>query len=338
MPPRTIPLLALADLEPGQEADLFALLFLKEELLTRDRKPYWKVGFRDARREVVFPIWSDAPWAAECRAEWTIGVYYKLRAVYRETPYGGQLEIVKIRETTESDRADGFDPTMCLPQSHRDPRAMFDELCALVADEIAPGTLRALVMRLLEDEREGWLALPAARRNHHAYVGGLVEHTLSVAHTAVYLARKYATAYTDLDPPLDTELVVAGAVLHDVGKLRELEQRPEAAVFTPEGALAGHVILGRDLVRAVAADVGLAGERLLRLEHVILSHQRLPEWGSPKPPMTPEALLVHYADDVDAKFQMMFAALAAARGDERLTTSRHPLGYPLYRGESARDG
>ncbi len=151
--------------------------------------------------------------------------------------------------------------------------------------------------------------MPAATHNHHAFVGGWLEHVLSVTRTAVYLADKYDDYYPDMRPRLNRGLVVAGAILHDIGKLREIEERPQGAEYTAAGNLIGHILQGRDIVREAAATHPLAPEVLLRLEHIVVSHQRLPEWGSPKPPMTPEALLVHYADDMDAKMQMMFSIL-----------------------------
>ena len=178
------------------------------------------------------------------------------------------------------------------------------------------------------------LRIPAARHNHHAFVAGWLEHTLSVTRTAVYLADKYAEDYPDLKPPLDRGMVVAGAILHDIGKLRELEQRPEGTVYTAEGGLIGHMLLGRDIVREAAAAAPLPGDLLLRLEHLIIAHQRLPEWGSPKPPMTPEALLVHYADDIDAKFAMMAAILADDANPGPLTSKKNVLMQQVYRGVS----
>jgi 3'-5' exoribonuclease len=112
--------LRLADLANGQEADFFALLASKEEATTRDGKPYCRVTFRDAGREVSFPIWNDAPHAAACRDKWSVGEFYKLRAAYRETNYGPQLEIRRIRSVTDEDRAVGFDSSMCLPKAERD--------------------------------------------------------------------------------------------------------------------------------------------------------------------------------------------------------------------------
>jgi 3'-5' exoribonuclease len=120
--------------------------------------------------------------------------------------------------------------------------------------------------------------------------------------------------------------------LHDIGKLRELEQRADGAVYTASGALIGHILQGRDIVRETAMSCPLPPETLLRLEHLIISHQRLPEWGSPKPPMTPEALLVHYADDIDAKFHMMVEIIRNDTSDSPVTSKKNVLMQQIYKG------
>jgi len=332
MAPSTIPIVSLSDMVHGQEADLFVLLTGKEELTTREGKPYYRVGFRDSRREVAFPIWDNSPWAAECRSAWTPGVFYKVRAVYRETGYGPQLEIRKIREVVESDARDGFDPMMCLPQSRFNPEAMFEELRELARQRIPDGPLRRLVETILGEHREKLLKYPAAKWHHHAFVAGLLEHTLSMARTCAWLADKYAEKYPDMQPPLDKGLVAAGAILHDIGKLQELEMRPTETAYTAAGAMIGHLLLGRDMVRQAAAPLDVDADTLLRLEHLIIAHQRLPEWGSPKPPMTPEALLIHYADDLDAKFDMMVNILRDDKTPGPLTSDKNLLRYKVYRG------
>jgi 3'-5' exoribonuclease len=295
------------------------------------------VGFRDARREVAFPIWCDAPLAEECQT-WQVGEFYKIRGLFRQTSYGPQVDIRKIRLVSDADRGDGFDPAGFQPRSRFDSQEMLDELTGLVAEKIARPELRALLLHILMTHREALLPLPAAARNHHAYYGGWLEHVLSVTRTCVLLADKYAAAYPDLRPPLDKDLVVAGGVLHDIGKLRELAVSPTGAEHTSEGQLIGHVLQGRDIVREAAAELAASGDRpldaetLLRLEHVIVSHQRLAEWGSPKPPMTPEALLVHYADDLDAKFQMMCEVLAEDTTEGPLTSRNNALRHRVFRG------
>ncbi|HVU90534.1 MAG TPA: HD domain-containing protein [Pirellulales bacterium] len=333
MSTRPATIVALADMVHGQEADLFVLLKNKDELKTRDGKTYFKVTFRDARREVSFPIWSDSPWAEDCRKQWTPGAYYKLRATYRDTTYGPQLDIRKIREVVAADAAEGFDPGLFVAQSRFDPVAMFAELRA-IASEIKNSGLAGLVLALLDENREPLLSLPAATRNHHAYYAGYLEHVLSVTRTAVYLADKYVEYYPDMRPPLDRDLVIAGAVLHDIGKLREIEWRPEGAEYTAAGRLVGHILQGRDIVREATVRHPLEGDLLLRLEHIIVAHQRLPEWGSPKPPMTPEALLVHYADDIDAKMNMMYVTLRDDTTPGPLTSKKNQLFQHIYRGLS----
>ncbi|MEX0939461.1 MAG: HD domain-containing protein [Pirellulales bacterium] len=323
----------LSELVVDQEADFFALLTEKQQLTTRDGKPYFRVTFRDALREVSFPIWNDSPWAVECRDSWSPGGFYKLRAVYRESNYGPQLEIRRIRIVCDDDRADGFDPAMCLPRSRFNPEEMFAELVSIAREKIDNAALSALTVDLLESNREVLLALPAAKRNHHAMVGGYLEHVLSVTRTCVYLAQKYADYYNEMQPPLRHDLVIAGAILHDIGKLRELSHQPTGADYTAEGHLIGHILQGRDMVREISVKHSLDAETLLRLEHVIVAHQRLPEWGAPKPPMTPEALIVHYADDLDAKLHMMIHALQDDSSEGPVTSTRNPLYQRLYRGE-----
>ena len=148
-----MPILALSAMLPGQEADMFLVMTLKEQLTTREGKPYYRVGFRDGGREVAFPIWDNSPWAAECRDTWTPGRFYKVRAVYRETNYGPQLDIRKIREVCDADAADGFDPTVCLPHSRYEPQRMFEELLVIVRERIIDTALRALVEKILIDNR-----------------------------------------------------------------------------------------------------------------------------------------------------------------------------------------
>ncbi len=129
-------------------------------------------------------------------------------------------------------------------------------------------------------------------------------------------------------------LVVAGAVLHDIGKLIELDYRPQGSGYSARGKLIGHILLGRDLVRDKAATIPeMDPEILLRLEHIIVAHQNLPEWGSPIAPHTPEALLVYYADDIDAKFHMMALALMEdSPDDEQFTPRDNPLRRGIFRG------
>ena len=332
MTPSSMPIVRLCEMVPDDEGDLFILLTAKEELLTRDGKPYFRVTFRDAQREVSFPVWHNSPLVADCRERWTPGCFYKVRAAYRVSNYGPQLEIRRIREVADEDAADGFDPTMCLARSRFEPERMFGELMEIVRAKITSPALRRTVESILDEHRQQILRHPAARRHHHAFAAGLLEHVLSVTRTCVYLAEKYAAKYPDMNPPLDQGLVVAGAVLHDIGKLQELEPLPSDTIYTAQGALLGHLLLGRDMLRDAARRTGLDADSLLRLEHAIIAHQRLAEWGSPKPPMTPEAMIIHYADDLDAKFDMLYSILRDDKTPGPLTSDKNLLRHRVFRG------
>jgi len=328
---RSVSIIPLSQLLDGQEADTFALLAAKSEGTTQGGKPFWRVTFRDAGRQVSFPIWQDSVHFDACREQWQVGNCYKLRAIYAETKYGPQLDIRKIRAVTPEDQAAGFDVSSLVPRSKYDSDQMFAELLEVARSEIKDAALSALTAELLTTHKQVLLSLAAARRNHHAFAGGLLEHVLSVVRNAIFLADKYGRDYPEMQPPLSRDLVIAGAILHDIGKVQEMAMTASGAEYTALGELIGHVLLGRDLVRETASRHAVDREMLLRLEHIIVSHQRLPEWGAPKPPMTPEALLVHFADDIDAKFQTALAALSEEGGGE-FTAGRNPLGYKIFRG------
>lgn len=327
--------LKLCELEPGQTGDCFVLLSGKESAKTRDGKPFYRATFRDLRRSVTAMIWSDGGWFEDCDQRWLVGGFYKVRGRYFENQFGPQFELEKIRPIEEADRSAGFDPGDFHPSSRFDPDQMLSDLRQLAEEHISELPLRRLVVRILDDRADQVREMAAASHHHHAFRGGFLEHVLSVTRTAVYLADKYRDQYPRLEPPLSKSLVVAGAILHDIGKTIELQQRPGGAEYTAAGRLIGHIVLGRDLVREAAAhDADFDPEILLRLEHIILAHQAVPEWGSPVSPSTPEALLVYYADDIDAKFHMVVMALESERtpGNEEFTNRDNPLKRRIFRG------
>ena len=323
----------LFELEPGDMSDFFVLLVAKDKGTTRDGKPYYRVTLRDPNRTVTAMIWNDAGWFDDFDQTWKPGQFFKIRGRYLENKYGSQIEIEQIRPTKDDDAEDGFDSGEFFETSRRDPVQMFAELIE-IASQIEEMPLCELVTTLLKTHEEQLLKWPAASKNHHAFSGGFLEHVLSVTQTALYLADKYQQEYPSLKPPLSKDLMIAGAILHDIGKLLELSHTPPVTNYTASGKLIGHILLGRDMVRDAAKEIEhLNPETLLRLEHIIVSHQNLPEWGSPIAPHTPEALLVHYADDIDAKFQMMAGALSEMPSDDDPFTSRsNPLRRSIFRG------
>lgn len=326
-------LVPLADLAPGQAAEFFALLAEKTRGATRDGRPYYTCRFRGRCRTATLMVWADGGWFDDCERNWREGRFYRLRAAYGEHGrYGGQLEAYEIREATDADRADGFDPANLVERSAFDTDEMFAELCALAESQIARPALRALVLAVLRRHESAFKELPATSRRFHTFAGGLLEHTLSVAQSCVLLADYYARRYEGVRPAPDRDLIVAGAILHDVGRVRELDAASAGAEATVEGRLFGHLILGRDLIREAARDVeGLDPELLLRLEHVILTHLALPEWGSPRLPLVPEAILIHHADDLDAKLQLYARCLAEDREPGPFTATDPVLRRRLYK-------
>ncbi|MGE3807667.1 MAG: 3'-5' exoribonuclease YhaM family protein, partial [Gemmataceae bacterium] len=294
----------LSELEPGQFADCFVLLAERTRGTTRDGKPFFTCRFRDHKRTASCMIWADGNWYTACE-EWQPGTFYKVRILYGEHErYGPQFELHQIRAVNDEDRASGFDPLVFLPGPRRNLDALFAELLELVEQKI-DGPLQKLVMKLLHEHGERFKRSPASRRHYHPYPGGLLEHTLTLAQNCLYLVDKYAGQYADMQPPLNRSLLLAAAVLHDIGRIAELSDHPFLPEPTVPGRLLGHIQLAREMVREAARSIeDLDPELLMLLDHLILSHLTLPEWGSPRLPVIAECLILHHADDLDAKMEM----------------------------------
>ena len=301
----------LSEMAPGQHGDFFARLSERTKGTTRDGKPFYACRFRDARRTATCMVWADSEWYPKCDQEWKQGDIFKIRGTYQEHDrYGPQVEIHQIRHATDADREAGFDEADFVDRSRFGAEEMLAELRDLVAGNVVDEPLRRLVLGLLEKHAEALKRLPASPRHYFPFAGGWLEHTLSVAQSCLWLADRYAGYYAELTPPLNRDLVVAGAVLHEIGRVVELEP-VEPYDATVPGRLFGHVLLARDVVRDAAREQGDVDPELLQLlEHVLAAHLTLPEWGSPRLPMIPEVLILHHADDLDAKLEMYARCLS----------------------------
>jgi 3'-5' exoribonuclease len=330
------PPVPLHEMVSGQSGDFFALLAERSRGATREGKPYFTCRFRDTRRSATCMVWADGPWFSACEQDWKEGRFYKIRGVYQEDrQYGPQLVLHNIRLVNASDRADGFDPLSLVAGSRFDRETMFAELRGLVERHIADVPLRCLVLTLLDRHAELLKTLPATQRHFYPFSGGLLEHTLSVTRICLYLVEKYAAHYPDLKPPLNRDLVVAGAALHDLGRVLELQADSLLAQPTVPGRLLGHLFLGRDLVHDAARELGdVKAELVQLLEHLIVSHLNLPEWGSPRLPLIPESLILHHADDLDAKMEMYVRCLMTDREEGPFTARDPALGRQLFKGRS----
>jgi 3'-5' exoribonuclease len=328
-------LVKLGEMQPGQFADCFAQLAEKTHRTTRDGKAFYACRFRDSRRTVSLMVWADGGFYEDCQANWQVGQFYKLRGTFTEhEKYGPQVEVEAVRPVEERDRAEGFTELDFLERSRFDPEQMFAELVALAAGEIADVPLRNLVQNLLGAHAERLKLLPASERRYYPYAGGWLEHTLGVARNCALLADRYAKQFPGMAPPLNRDLVVAGAVLHDIGRVKELEAAPPGLPQKPgvAGELFGHLFLAYDMIRAAARDVpDLNPELLDLLLHIVVTHLRLPEWGSPRLPCIPEVLILHHADDLDAKFEMYARCLTKDTADGPFTERDPSLGRPLLK-------
>ena len=323
----------LHEMVPNQEADVFALLAEKEPTKTKEGKPFLWVTFRDDKRSVRFPIWSDTPVYKEMKTLKT-GTHCKLRATYRITTFGPQLEIHRIRAVEKEDTQEGFTPTLLTPDS---AEKMFDELQRLAEQQLGKDKLHQLVAKILIEYRDTLLFGVASRQHHHNYIGGLVEHTLSVAKIAVALVNHYHKMYPDREKDISRPLVVAGAILHDIGKAREYEPNVGSHQHSVAGELIGHAILGRDIVRDAAQGLELDPAVQTHLEHIIVSHQRFSDWGAAKPPMSLEAMIVHHADSCDALIGCLWNTFVQDPADHGITSKKNPIGYPLLKPRREKD-
>ena len=224
--------------------------------------------------------------------------------------------------------AESWDPDDFLQPGRRPAAEAEAEFTALVKS-VRDAECRDVLRRVFGDGafRGAFMRSPASQAHHHAYVGGLVEHTIAVAAICADLAGRY--------DGVDRDLLVTAALLHDIGKVDEIECET-GVMYSDAGRLMGHVVLGLQRV-ASALSTSRAGERRsLLLQHAIVSHHGELEWGAPKQPATLEALILHHADNLDAKAAGLSALLAGATAaDETWTDAQNLFRRPLHAPRSA---
>jgi 3'-5' exoribonuclease len=316
----------LSDLNDGQEAVCFAALVKKVRGTTYKNESFLKCYFRDRRVTLEAPLWTDSRFL-KLAETWAEGTAYRLHVRAALKPrYGLQLELLSIRPVVEADAADGYNFFDLVESSDKDPEILFKRIHEYVEKAIDELPLKRLVLAILNDHADLFKKMPAAQTFHHAYTAGLLEHVWSMTRIAAFLADHYARYYDRLNPPLNKGVIIAAAILHDIGKLRELDYHPVEARYTTEGCLIGHVLMGRDLVRDEARKIeGFPKETLLLLEHAILSHHGKKEFGAPIVPQTLEALLVAFVDELDAKMNAAARNYLVCTTDGEFTDKVWPL-------------
>ncbi|HEV2853085.1 MAG TPA: HD domain-containing protein [Thermoanaerobaculia bacterium] len=289
--------------EAGDSVQGFALLTKKEPRQDRNGKSFLDMEIADASGTMVAKVWSDSP---ALNARFEPHQFIAFRGSVKNYRDQLQLTIDDCREATEGDRHYGFDESKLIPSTREDIDDLWMRLQRLYSEDVERPVLRRLAAETLAAHGKALREHPAAKAMHHAYRGGLLEHVVSMAE----LGRAVCGHYRDLD----RDLVLLGVLFHDLGKLRELGAMP-ANDYTLEGRLVGHVVIGRDLlIERCAAIEGFPDDLRLLLEHMILSHQGKKEFASPVEPMTPEALALHFIDDLDSKINQLRASREAAPG------------------------
>ncbi len=182
-----------------------------------------------------------------------------------------QVDLLGIRPASDEDALDGFDFADLYESSRYPADDLIKKLNDVIERCIDERPLRRLVQEIVEQHLALFKKMPAAQGIHHSFTGGLLEHVWSMTRIASFLADHYAKYYDQLNPPFNRGVVIAATILHDIGKLRELEYHPVEAKYTKEGCLIGHILMGRDMIREAAARIeGFPAETLLLLEHAVL--------------------------------------------------------------------
>ncbi len=286
------------ELSAGAEVrDLF-LVTASQRLQTKNGQPYWRIELKDRSGAVEAKVWAPASESFEALPPGSIVEILGRAGLYRERL---EVTVERLRVLSDEEQA-GLELSLFMEGSQRRPEDMLAELISLCKRVFVHKPWRRCIVSFLEDEEVGrrLLAAPAAKGVHHAYAGGLLEHTLSVASLCLVLAEHY--------PELDRQALLAGAVCHDLGKAWELSAGL-APDYTDEGRLIGHIHLIFEALEPYIRKSGLEPQLALHLRHLILSHHGELAFGSPKVPQTAEALALHYADNLDAKLAQCREAL-----------------------------
>ena len=293
----------VSDLEAGQELDNVSFLLQDiSQRTTKDGRPYILGNLRDRTGLIACVFW-DIPdyisaWAATGQFALVTGRVVKYKEIL-------QISITDMNRYTQPDMGD------FLPASQRPQAEMIAQLKELIASLNDPWQ-DLLTFLLLDDTfLPSFANAPAARAMHHAYVGGLLEHTLSMAMIAQYLAEHY--------PYVNKDLLLAGTLLHDMGKVTEY-QVDDAFNFSEDGRLVGHIVRAIVQIEMAAAQMDFPPDDLRNLIHLIASHHGTLEWGSPVRPKTLEAILLHQIDLLDSRVQGYFDFLVNDASETEWTT------------------
>lgn len=309
----------VADIVAGESVNEVFVLADKSIGHKRDGNQFMNVTLADKSAQVKGVVWDDV---SRIAAAVQAGDFVRVTAQAGE--YRGVMQLVVKNMANVS--AEDVAPEDYLPSTSRNVDQMFDRLRA-ATDTLDSKPLLDLMKAFWEDSEfvGQFKRAPAAKMMHHAYIGGLMEHTLSM----VLLADKVAGHYGGVD----RDLLMVGAILHDIGKIRELSYKHRLD-YTDEGRLLSHITIGVELVNEKIQSIPeFPKEKAALIKHMIVSHHGSREFGSPEPPKTIEAVLLNYIDEIDSRVNAIREFVAADDPNATWTSYHRLLGRHFYKGE-----
>lgn len=276
---------------------------------------------QDATGQIAAKLFDDIE---RFKKEFEAGEFVRIEA--RTTTFQGQqqLTVTHIRRVNPpQDRLQGFREEDCVLSAPRSIDEMWAELATQV-ESVRDPHVRVLLNRMLADHAVQLREWPAAQQIHHAYRGGLLEHIVKMADIGRYLARAYDA---------NEDLVLAGVILHDIGKLQELAYEPGGATYSRDGNMVGHIGLGLIIVRETINGIsGFPDDLRAHIEHLVMSHHGRREHGSPVEPKTVEAFILSSVDELDSRLNQVQRAVREDVGTEEFTAWHRRLGRVLFKG------
>lgn len=293
-----------------------AIFWVKSKVSSRARNgsTYLSLSVADTTLELKAKIWN----ADELTTQLCSGDF--IQASFQAQIYNDSLQLV-LSDVLPASPSE-YSPTDFFKKAKYDTDVMYNKLLEY-ATSIKDDDVRRLVLSFYEDElfSKEMRTMPAAKSIHHSFIGGLLQHTLFVTRNAATLSKLYSVDY---------DLCVAAAMLHDIGKLKELTNVP-AVEFTLEGVALGHLSMSCFALDRRMHDLGIDGEKSIKLLHCVLAHHGQKDWGSPVVPACPEAVVVHVSDLLDARIEAMIEEIESSTRDSSTTEFNRFLSTSLIK-------
>ena len=279
---------SLDNLKVGDEIQGFLIVKSVNVKTSSNNKLYLDLMLGDQTGEINGKVWDANEDMVE---QFTAGSVVKAKGTVTSWQSNLQLKIVRIRLATDTDDINYDTLVQSAPLK---PKEMYDYIRNVI-DEMENEDIKKLVTYLVEEKEDKFLTHPAAKRNHHAIRSGLIYHVYRMLQSGQALSSVYGN--------INTDLLYAGIILHDLEKINEMAADRLGIVsdYTKEGQLLGHIIMGIKRIDEAAKHLDVSEEVSQLLQHMVLTHHYEPEYGSPKKPMMPEGELLHYIDMIDAR-------------------------------------